>query len=166
MFLPDQSLRDHLTTPTLVEIDYRAACFCHHSLVETGFVCSVCLSSKYSTPYCTDLKRILILDSGISAIVLCILDIHVSIVVTTEIFFVLQFSVNQFHSVPLVSKLDRFYCISCFHYNYCYYYCYDIVFDSSYRTHFNLPSLALLGKPKKKKNNKLKSNGFPKSSSK
>nr|XP_002120803.1 general transcription factor IIH subunit 3-like [Ciona intestinalis] len=26
------------------EVDYRAACFCHRSLVDVGFVCSVCLS--------------------------------------------------------------------------------------------------------------------------
>ena len=42
-----------------------------------------------------------------------------------------------------------------------------IVADVAFcRTHFKLPNLALLGKPKKKKNHKLKSNGPPKSSSK
>ena len=44
IYLPDQSIRHKLQLPLNVEIDYRAACFCHRKLVEIGFVCSVCLS--------------------------------------------------------------------------------------------------------------------------
>jgi transcription initiation factor TFIIH subunit 3 len=47
-FLPDQTCRKHLILPTQVEVDFRAACFCHRRVVDVGFVCSVCLSSKYS----------------------------------------------------------------------------------------------------------------------
>ncbi|XP_064391625.1 general transcription factor IIH subunit 3-like [Halichondria panicea] len=54
VFLPDPSTRDHLLLPSSVEIDYRAACFCHHKLVDVGFVCSVCLSIFCrSTPICS-----------------------------------------------------------------------------------------------------------------
>lgn len=28
------------------EIDFKAACFCHKDIINIGFVCSVCLSSK------------------------------------------------------------------------------------------------------------------------
>uniref|UniRef100_H2YE82 General transcription factor IIH subunit 3 n=1 Tax=Ciona savignyi TaxID=51511 RepID=H2YE82_CIOSA len=47
-FLTEAELRKHSivlsqsTRPR--EVDYRAACFCHRSLVDIGFVCSVCLS--------------------------------------------------------------------------------------------------------------------------
>ena len=44
IYLPDQNIRHKLQLPSNVEIDYRAACFCHKKLVEIGFVCSVCLS--------------------------------------------------------------------------------------------------------------------------
>lgn len=44
MFLPDTSLRESLVLPSAIHIDYRAACFCHRTLVDIGFVCSVCLS--------------------------------------------------------------------------------------------------------------------------
>lgn len=33
-----------LALPTKVAVDYRPACFCHHKLIDTGYVCSVCLS--------------------------------------------------------------------------------------------------------------------------
>ena len=46
MFLPDPNTRESLVMPGAVQIDYRAACFCHRTLVDIGFVCSVCLSSK------------------------------------------------------------------------------------------------------------------------
>lgn len=50
MFLPEPSVREQLILPSSVHIDYRAACFCHRRLVDIGFVCSVCLSSKtYNT---------------------------------------------------------------------------------------------------------------------
>lgn len=43
-FLPDQQARRHLRSPTLVDVDFRAACFCHRKVVDVGFVCSICLS--------------------------------------------------------------------------------------------------------------------------
>ncbi|PLN79180.1 TFIIH subunit Tfb4/p34 [Aspergillus taichungensis] len=43
-FLPDQRSRRHLVQPTRVDVDFRAACFCHRRVVDVGFVCSVCLS--------------------------------------------------------------------------------------------------------------------------
>ncbi|XP_046840812.1 general transcription factor IIH subunit 3-like isoform X2 [Xenia sp. Carnegie-2017] len=44
IFLPNPSTRESLNMPRAIEIDYRAACFCHRTLVDIGFVCSVCLS--------------------------------------------------------------------------------------------------------------------------
>uniref|UniRef100_A0A2I3RT44 General transcription factor IIH subunit 3 n=1 Tax=Pan troglodytes TaxID=9598 RepID=A0A2I3RT44_PANTR len=46
VFLPDQDQRSQLILPPPVHVDYRAACFCHRNLIEIGYVCSVCLSSK------------------------------------------------------------------------------------------------------------------------
>lgn len=43
-FLPDQRSRRHLVLPTRVDVDFRAACFCHRRIVNVGFVCSICLS--------------------------------------------------------------------------------------------------------------------------
>ena len=47
MYLSPPSLR-HTTfaTPPQDAVDFRAVCFCHHDVVDVGFVCSVCLSSK------------------------------------------------------------------------------------------------------------------------
>lgn len=44
-FLPDQTSRRYLVLPTQVNVDFRAACFCHKKVVDVGFVCSICLSS-------------------------------------------------------------------------------------------------------------------------
>ncbi|XP_071946497.1 general transcription factor IIH subunit 3-like [Antedon mediterranea] len=44
VFLPAASLRDTLVLPPAIQVDYRAACFCHRTLVDVGYVCSVCLS--------------------------------------------------------------------------------------------------------------------------
>lgn len=44
MFLPEPDLRTKLNMPSSVQIDYRAACFCHKRLLDVGFVCSICLS--------------------------------------------------------------------------------------------------------------------------
>ena len=44
-FLPDQTSRQHLISPTAEMVDFRAACFCHRSVVDIGYVCSICLSS-------------------------------------------------------------------------------------------------------------------------
>lgn len=46
--LPDQSARRGLVKGGGDVVDFRAACFCHQRVVETGFVCSICLSSSYS----------------------------------------------------------------------------------------------------------------------
>ncbi|KAJ5713373.1 uncharacterized protein N7483_010554 [Penicillium malachiteum] len=43
-FLPDQRSRRHLVLPTRVDVDFRAACFCHRRVVDIGYVCSICLS--------------------------------------------------------------------------------------------------------------------------
>lgn len=42
--LPTPSSRVHLITPTRVDVDFRAACFCHRDVISLGFVCSICLS--------------------------------------------------------------------------------------------------------------------------
>merc|ERR1712029_150041 len=54
VFLPDVDMRSQLGMPVTAKVDYRAACFCHRTLVDIGFVCSVCLSifCKIS-PICT-----------------------------------------------------------------------------------------------------------------
>ncbi|KLO09243.1 transcription factor Tfb4 [Schizopora paradoxa] len=44
-FLPPPSIRRLLVVPTQDKVDFRAACFCHKTIVDIGFVCSVCLSS-------------------------------------------------------------------------------------------------------------------------
>ncbi|KAF8418069.1 transcription factor tfb4 [Tirmania nivea] len=49
-FLPDQTSRKHLVLPTQVNVDFRAACFCHKRVVDIGFVCSICLSIFCSPP--------------------------------------------------------------------------------------------------------------------
>ena len=46
-FLPAPSMRRTLAVPNQDKIDFRAACFCHKTIVDIGFVCSVCLSSIY-----------------------------------------------------------------------------------------------------------------------
>lgn len=46
-FLPDQTSRKNLVAPTQEVVDFRAACFCHRKVVDVGFVCSICLSSKF-----------------------------------------------------------------------------------------------------------------------
>jgi transcription initiation factor TFIIH subunit 3 len=45
-FLPDSTARTSLVVPSAGGVDFRAACFCHRRVVDIGFVCSVCLSSK------------------------------------------------------------------------------------------------------------------------
>jgi len=47
VFLPDKKIRARMTMPTNVKVDYRAACFCHRNLIDVGYVCSVCLSSRW-----------------------------------------------------------------------------------------------------------------------
>ncbi|KAK5947384.1 RNA polymerase II transcription factor B subunit 4 [Knufia obscura] len=43
-FLPTPTSRLHLITPTRVDVDFRAACFCHRNIIPIGYVCSICLS--------------------------------------------------------------------------------------------------------------------------
>jgi transcription initiation factor TFIIH subunit 3 len=54
LFLPGVKDRKKLALPDRPPVDYRASCFCHHNLVDVGFVCSVCLSvfCKFS-PICS-----------------------------------------------------------------------------------------------------------------
>lgn len=49
-FLPDAEARAHLLQATQDRVDFRAACFCHRDVVDTGFVCSVCLSIFCEAP--------------------------------------------------------------------------------------------------------------------
>ena len=49
-FLPSRASRIHLSSPTRVDVDFRAACFCHRRVVDLGFVCSICLSIFCSVP--------------------------------------------------------------------------------------------------------------------
>jgi transcription initiation factor TFIIH subunit 3 len=42
--IADTEARESLITPTHDSVDFRAACFCHGKVVDTGFVCSICLS--------------------------------------------------------------------------------------------------------------------------
>ncbi|MCJ1469416.1 RNA polymerase II transcription factor B subunit 4 [Pseudocyphellaria aurata] len=49
-YLPDQTSRRYLVSPTQVGVDFRAACFCHRNVVDVGFVCTICLSIFCSPP--------------------------------------------------------------------------------------------------------------------
>ncbi|KAJ4306994.1 RNA polymerase II transcription factor B subunit 4 [Collariella sp. IMI 366227] len=44
------SVSDLLVTPSADAVDFRAACFCHRRVVDTGFVCSICLSIFCEVP--------------------------------------------------------------------------------------------------------------------
>lgn len=44
VLLPDFETRKSLVLPEKVAVGSRAACFCHRTLVDIGYVCSVCLS--------------------------------------------------------------------------------------------------------------------------
>lgn len=56
-FLPSLYSRSFLCMSKVHEVDFRASCFCHHELIDRGFICPVCLASK--------------LNCGISLIVFC-----------------------------------------------------------------------------------------------
>lgn len=49
--IADTEARQSLITPTHDTIDFRAACFCHGKVVDTGFVCSICLSIFCESPH-------------------------------------------------------------------------------------------------------------------
>ena len=42
--IADTEARQSLIAPTTDTTDFRAACFCHGKVIDTGFVCSICLS--------------------------------------------------------------------------------------------------------------------------
>ncbi|OQV17681.1 General transcription factor IIH subunit 3 [Hypsibius exemplaris] len=44
VFILDGAERSTMSVPEKIQVDYRAACFCHQKLIEVGYVCSVCLS--------------------------------------------------------------------------------------------------------------------------
>ncbi|POS76213.1 transcription factor tfb4 [Diaporthe helianthi] len=41
---------NQLVSPSTVSVDFRAACFCHRKVIDTGFVCSICLSIFCEVP--------------------------------------------------------------------------------------------------------------------
>ncbi|KNZ45855.1 hypothetical protein VP01_773g6 [Puccinia sorghi] len=46
--------RKFLNLPKHLEVDFRAACFCHREIIDVGYVCSVCLSIFCTpTPVCS-----------------------------------------------------------------------------------------------------------------
>jgi transcription initiation factor TFIIH subunit 3 len=45
-FLPPPAMRELIAVPKQDKVDFRAACFCHKTIVDIAFVCSVCLSSQ------------------------------------------------------------------------------------------------------------------------
>ncbi|XP_052278359.1 general transcription factor IIH subunit 3-like [Dreissena polymorpha] len=47
--LPDPVSREKLNLSPRVQVNYRAACFCHRNIIDIGYVCSVCLSSMCSS---------------------------------------------------------------------------------------------------------------------
>ena len=56
-YLPSRSMRGVMNLPTLEEIDFRAACFCHRRIVDIGYICSVCLSLFCQPrPFCLTCK--------------------------------------------------------------------------------------------------------------
>lgn len=58
-FLPSSQSRQYLVSPTGIDVELSAVCFCHKRVVDVGFVCSVCLSifcevpEKAVCPICT-----------------------------------------------------------------------------------------------------------------
>ncbi|KAH7039845.1 TFIIH subunit Tfb4/p34 [Microdochium trichocladiopsis] len=48
--LADSDAREALVAPTQDTVDFRVACFCHRNVVDTGFVCSICLSIFCEVP--------------------------------------------------------------------------------------------------------------------
>ena len=52
-FAADTATRAHLDIAQPAGVDYRASCFCHKRVVDTGFICSVCLSI-----FCKDNMRL------------------------------------------------------------------------------------------------------------
>ena len=49
-FMADGEARNALVAPRHHSVDFRAACFCHRRVIDTGFVCSVCLGIFCQVP--------------------------------------------------------------------------------------------------------------------
>ncbi|PKS10418.1 hypothetical protein jhhlp_002169 [Lomentospora prolificans] len=49
-FMADGEARNALVAPRHHTVDFRAACFCHRRVIDTGFVCSVCLGIFCEVP--------------------------------------------------------------------------------------------------------------------
>ena len=47
VLLPDCQTRKSLVLPQKIPVGSRAACFCHRTLIDVGYVCSVCLSGEF-----------------------------------------------------------------------------------------------------------------------
>jgi hypothetical protein len=88
IYLPPPSLRKTpFAVPPQDAVDFRAVCFCHHDVVDVGFVCSVCLSSEWGTavvPIVSDRRDDLLLTSTCPLSLLqastILLDVQVSFV--------------------------------------------------------------------------------------
>jgi len=72
VFLPEPPIRKKLVLPPPVKVDYRAACFCHRVLIDTGFVCSVCLSSKCLQKFFSSFSDLVSLISIVIIFDLCL----------------------------------------------------------------------------------------------
>ncbi|KZV73261.1 transcription factor Tfb4 [Peniophora sp. CONT] len=58
-FLPPPSMREFIAVPKQDKVDFRAACFCHKTIVEIAFICSVCLSIFCKPiPVCSTCKQV------------------------------------------------------------------------------------------------------------
>ncbi|KAI1302334.1 General transcription factor IIH subunit 3 [Halotydeus destructor] len=59
ILLPDKDIRDKMVLPQQKSLGFKAACFCHRSLVDVAYVCSVCLSVFCSfSPICSTCQTI------------------------------------------------------------------------------------------------------------
>ncbi|KAI5706578.1 hypothetical protein M8J75_009512 [Diaphorina citri] len=69
VFLPDPTVRKKLVVPPPVSVDYRPFCFCHHELIDIGFVCSVCLAIYCKlSPICTTCEVVFKLKAPMKAV--------------------------------------------------------------------------------------------------
>lgn len=89
-FLPPPAIRQLISVPTQDRVDFRAACFCHKRIVEIGFVCSVCLSSKLALCTARQTLGSLISPPSLLSTCACLLDMSVS-------------ETDPSHNIPLLS---------------------------------------------------------------
>ena len=52
VFLVPVALRRVLCLPAKEQTDLRASCFCHSRTIDSGYVCSICLSSEFFDGVC------------------------------------------------------------------------------------------------------------------